>query len=143
MIMIQQQTMLDIADNTGAKLAMCIKVLGGSSSKGKFKRRVATVGYIIICAVKKTMGSGEVKNGQTIRRVVVEGINRVWKHVRPSQRNPQGGRIQKDAPIHVSNVMPLDPTTGKGTRVKFETRGDRKHRIAVGSGTDLGVTGKA
>ena len=96
-----------------------------------------------------TSGADRGKTGRVLRvitdkdRVVVEGINRVWKHVRPSQRNPQGGRIQKDAPIHVSNVMPLDPTTGKGTRVKFETRGDRKHRIAVGSGTDLGVTGKA
>ena len=94
-------------------------------------------------------GADKGKTGRVLRiladkdRVVVEGINRVWKHVRPSQRNPQGGRIQKDAPIHISNVMPLDPTTGKGTRVKFETRGDRKHRIAVGSGTDLGVTGKA
>ena len=75
-------------------------------------------------------------------RVIVEGINRVWKHVRPSQRSPQGGRIQKDAPIHISNVMPLDPTTGKGTRVKFETRDGVKHRIAVASGTDLGRTGK-
>jgi large subunit ribosomal protein L24 len=75
-------------------------------------------------------------------RVVVEGINRVWKHVRPSQRNPQGGRIQKDAPIHISNVMPLDPTTNKGTRVKFEVREGVKHRIATGSGADLGRTGK-
>jgi large subunit ribosomal protein L24 len=75
-------------------------------------------------------------------RVVVEGVNRVWKHVRPSQRNPQGGRIQKNAPIHVSNVMPLDPTTGKGTRVRFDMRDGRKHRIAVKSGTDLGPTGK-
>jgi large subunit ribosomal protein L24 len=75
-------------------------------------------------------------------RVVVEGINRVWKHVRPSQRYPQGGRIQKDAAIHISNVMPVDPSSGKGTRVKFETRDGRKHRIAVGSGTDLGATGK-
>ena len=75
-------------------------------------------------------------------RVVVEGVNRVWKHVRPSQRNPQGGRIQKDAPIHLSNVMPLDPTSGKGTRVKFQERDGRKHRIAVGSNTDLGATGK-
>jgi large subunit ribosomal protein L24 len=74
--------------------------------------------------------------------VVVEGINRVWKHVRPSQRNPQGGRIQKDAPIHLSNVMPLDPTTGKGTRVRFEMKDGVKHRIAVASGTDLGRTGK-
>ena len=52
--MIQQQTYLDIADNTGAKQAMCIKVLRGSSSKGKFKRKVAGVGDVIICAVKKT-----------------------------------------------------------------------------------------
>ena len=94
-------------------------------------------------------GADKGKTGRVLRvltdrdRVVIEGINRVWKHVRPSQRNPQGGRIQKDAPIHVSNVMPMDPTTGKGTRVKFEVREGKKHRVAVKSGTDLGVTGKA
>jgi large subunit ribosomal protein L24 len=93
-------------------------------------------------------GADRNKTGKVLRvltdkdRVVVEGVNRVWKHVRPSQRNPQGGRIQKNAPIHVSNVMPLDPTTGKGTRVRFEQRDGRKHRIAVKSGTDLGPTGK-
>jgi large subunit ribosomal protein L24 len=93
-------------------------------------------------------GADKGKVGKVLRvltgkdRVVVEGINRVWKHVRPSQRTPQGGRIQKDAPIHLSNVMPLDPTTGKGTRVKFEVRDGVKHRIAVASGTDLGRTGK-
>ena len=93
-------------------------------------------------------GADKGKVGKVLRvltgkdRVVVEGINRVWKHVRPSQRSPQGGRIQKDAPIHLSNVMPLDPTTGKGTRVKFEVRNGVKHRIAVASGTDLGRTGK-
>jgi large subunit ribosomal protein L14 len=69
--MIQQQTMLDIADNTGAKQAMCIKVLRGSSSKGKFKRKIANVGDVIICAVKKTSPAGEVKNGEIIRCVVV------------------------------------------------------------------------
>jgi large subunit ribosomal protein L24 len=93
-------------------------------------------------------GADKGKVGKVLRvlidkdRVVVEGINRVWKHVRPSQRNPQGGRIQKDNPIHISNVMPLDPTSGKGTRVRFEMKDGRKHRIAVGSGTDLGRTGK-
>jgi large subunit ribosomal protein L24 len=93
-------------------------------------------------------GADKGKSGKVLRvltnkdRVIVEGINRVWKHVRPSQRSPQGGRIQKDAPIHLSNVMPLDPTTGKGTRVKFSDKDGRKHRIAVGSGTDLGPTGK-
>lgn len=69
--MIQQQTYLDIADNTGAKQAMCIKVLGGSSSRGKFKRKVATIGDVIICAVKKALPAGEVKNGEIIRCVVV------------------------------------------------------------------------
>jgi large subunit ribosomal protein L24 len=93
-------------------------------------------------------GADKGKTGRVLRiitdknRVVVEGVNRVWKHVRPSQRNPQGGRIQKDAPIHLSNVMPLDPTTGKGVRVKFENRDGIKHRVAVGSNTDLGKTGQ-
>jgi large subunit ribosomal protein L24 len=87
--------------------------------------------------------SGRVLRVLTSRnRVVVEGINRVWKHVRPSQRNPQGGRIQKDAPIHISNVMPIDPTTGKGARMKYEIREGKKHRIAVGSGADMGTVGK-
>ncbi len=93
-------------------------------------------------------GADKGKTGRVLRviadqeRVIVEGINRVWKHVKPSQRNPQGGRIQKDAAIHISNVMPLDPTTGKGTRVKFEEKDGVKHRVAVGSGADLGRTGK-
>jgi large subunit ribosomal protein L14 len=71
--MIQQQSYVDIADNSGAKVAMCIKVLRGSSSKGKFKRKVAHVGDIIICAVKKAMpGADEnAKQGKIIRCVVV------------------------------------------------------------------------
>jgi large subunit ribosomal protein L24 len=94
-------------------------------------------------------GRDKGKTGRVLRvlvdkgRVVVEGVNRVWKHVRPSQRNPQGGRIQKDAAIHLSNVMPVDPgANGKGTRVRTEMRDGQKHRIAVKSGTDLGQIGK-
>jgi large subunit ribosomal protein L24 len=93
-------------------------------------------------------GADKGRTGRVLRvltdkdRVVVEGVNRVWKHVRPSQRNPQGGRIQKDAPIHLSNVQPLDPTSGKGTRIKFEVKDGVKHRVAVRSGADLGRTGK-
>ncbi len=93
-------------------------------------------------------GADRGKTGRVLRiltgkeRVVVEGVNRVWKHVRPSQRNPQGGRIQKDAAIHLSNVMPLDPSSGKGTRVRFEERDGRKHRVGVRGGADLGPTGK-
>ena len=93
-------------------------------------------------------GSDKGKTGKVLRvlgdknRVVVEGINRVWKHVRPSQRTPQGGRIQKDAAIHVSNVQPVDPSTGKGARVRFQSREGSKHRVTAG-GTDLHRLGKA
>ena len=92
-------------------------------------------------------GADKGKTGKVLRilgernRVVVEGINRVWKHVRPSQRHPQGGRIQKDAAIHISNVQPVDPSTGKGTRVKFSEVDGVKHRVAVKSGTSLGKIG--
>jgi large subunit ribosomal protein L24 len=94
-------------------------------------------------------GADKGKQGKVLKiltdkdRVLVEGVNRVWKHVKPSQRYPQGGRIQKDAAIHISNVQPLDLSTGKGTRVRFEVRDGHKHRIAVKSGTDLGRLGKA
>ena len=83
--------------------------------------------------------AGEAKGSE---KVIVEGVNRVWKHVRPSQRNPQGGRIQKDAPIAISNVMPVDPTTGKPTRIKFGDVDGKKHRLAVRGGADLGVVGR-
>jgi large subunit ribosomal protein L24 len=65
-------------------------------------------------------------------KVLVEGLNRVWKHVRPSQRNPQGGRIQKEAPMALAKVLPLDPTTGRPTRVKFRVVGTTKQRVARG-----------
>ena len=51
-----------------------------------------------------------------IDRVVVEGVNLRWKHRKPTQQNPQGERVQVECPIHASNVMLLDPQTGKGTR---------------------------
>lgn len=95
-----------------------------------------------------TTGADKGKTGRVLRimpdkdRVIVEGIARVWKHVRPSQRHPQGGRIQKDAAIHISNVMPIDPSTGKGTRVKFETREGKKVRVAAKSGTVLSTLTK-
>ena len=92
-------------------------------------------------------GGDKNKSGRVIEirnkdnRVVVEGINRVWKHVKPNQTNPQGGRIQKEAPIHMSNVMPVDPSTGKGTRVKSALKDGQKVRVAK-SGAELANTGK-
>ena len=104
--MIQQQTYLDIADNTGAKQAMCIKVLRGSSSRGKFKRKVATVGDVIICADKQAAPGGEVKQGEIIRCVIVRTkqptLRKDGSYVRfdknaavviDKENNPRGTRI--------------------------------------------------
>ncbi|WP_226038437.1 50S ribosomal protein L24 [Aquibacillus saliphilus] len=70
-------------------------------------------------------------------RVLVEGINVVKKHAKPSQENPQGGILNQEAPIHVSNVMPIDPKSGEPTRVGFEVRDGKKVRIAKKSGEAL------
>ena len=72
-------------------------------------------------------------------RVLVEGINLAHKHVRPSQRNPQGGRIRVEQPIHISNVLPVNPKSNKGTRIRFESdaKGNKK-RIAA-DGSDMGI----
>lgn len=61
--------------------------------------------------------------------VVVQGINLVYRHVRPSRKNPQGGRLQKEAPIHISNVLPVDPKTDRPSRVHFEIQRDETGRI--------------
>ncbi len=63
------------------------------------------------------------------RQVVVEGVNLVFRHIRPTRRNPQGGRIQKEAAIHLSNVLPFDAGEGKGQRVHFEVQYDSKGRV--------------
>jgi len=60
------------------------------------------------------------------QRVVVEGLNLAHKHVRPSQQNPQGGRIRVERPIHISNVLPVSTKTSKGSRVRFEVGKDGK-----------------
>jgi len=81
--------------------------------------------------------------------VVVEGVNMVYRHVRPSRRNPQGGRIRKEAPLHISNVLPFDSKAGRGSRVRFEVERDAagklisKRRVTVRSGTVLNVVSRA
>ncbi|MCE5186690.1 MAG: 50S ribosomal protein L24 [Planctomycetaceae bacterium] len=76
-------------------------------------------------------------------RVLVEGVNLAHKHIRPSQRNPQGGRIRVERPIHISNVLPVNPKTGKGTRVKVSTdaKGNKK-RLSV-DGSEIGTIRRA
>ena len=87
-------------------------------------------------------GDDKGKTGKVLRilddKVVVEGVNVVWKHLKPTQQAPKGGRIQKEAPIHIPKVQPVDPKTGKGVRVKFKTENGEKHRVAAKSGNDVG-----
>lgn len=75
--------------------------------------------------------------------VVVQGQNIAKRHVKPSRRNPQGGRISVEQPIHMSNVLPVNPKSGKGTRVRYKVADDgTKKRVAV-DGTEIGTVKKA
>ena len=67
--------------------------------------------------------------------MVVEGLNLRKRHMKPSQQNPEGGIVSFEAPIAASNVMLLDPSTGKPTRVRIQRNSDgSKDRVAVKSG---------
>jgi len=95
-------------------------------------------------------GDDKGKTGEVLRvnlagdKIVVQGINRVYRHLRPSRQHPQGGRIQKEMPIHISNVLPVDPKTNQATRVGFRTNENgAKERYARKSGESLGSVRKA
>jgi large subunit ribosomal protein L24 len=76
--------------------------------------------------------------------LVVEGVNRAYKHVRRSQKNPQGGRLSKEMPIPASNVMLLCPESNKPTRVGVRYLPDgSKERYAKKSGVSMGVIAPA
>jgi large subunit ribosomal protein L24 len=91
-------------------------------------------------------GKDKGKTGKIMRvlvehdRVVVEGINLVKRHTKPTPRNPSGGIIEREQPLHAGKVMPVDPKTGKPTRVRFTTlENGNKVRIAVKSGDEIPV----
>ena len=71
------------------------------------------------------------------QRVIVEGINMVSKSTKPSAKNPQGGIVKQEAPIHVSNVSLIDPKSGKATRVSIKHEGKNVVRIAKKSGEEI------
>ncbi len=90
-------------------------------------------------------GNARGKSGKVLKvyidreRIIVEGVNLIKRHTRPSQKNPQGGIVQREAPIHVSNVMLIDPKSSEITRtgmkvVKDETTG-KKRRMRVSKTT--------
>ncbi|MGK2860037.1 MAG: 50S ribosomal protein L14 [Thermoanaerobaculia bacterium] len=98
--MIQMQTWLDVADNTGAKLCQCIKVLGGTH------RRTATLGDIVVVAVKKALPTSELKEGSVAKGVIVR--------VKKNTRRSDGSYVRFD-----QNAIVFIDTEGnpKGTRI--------------------------
>ncbi|MUG73501.1 50S ribosomal protein L24 [Paenibacillus validus] len=86
-------------------------------------------------------GKDKGKKGRVIaayprqNRVLVEGVNMIKKHAKPSQANPQGGILTQEAPIHVSNVMLVDPISGQPTRIGYKVLDSgKKVRVAKKSG---------
>ncbi len=98
--MIQQQTMLDVADNSGAKKVMCIKVLGGS------KRRYASIGDIIVVSIKEAIPQAKVKKGEVARAVIVRTAREV--------KRPDGSYIRFDGNSAVLIDKDSEPI---GTRI--------------------------
>lgn len=93
-------------------------------------------------------GKDKGKKGKILRldldadKVVVEGVNLIKRHMRPTPKSPQGGILEKEAPIFASKVMPIDPKTGKGTRVRIG-KDDKGHKVRVGMSGDEIVAPKA
>ena len=89
-------------------------------------------------------GEDKGKTGRVLKvlisknRAVVEGINMVTKATKPNAKNPQGGLVKMEAPIHVSNLQLLDPKSGKPTRVGYKVKEDgKKVRISKKSGEEI------
>jgi large subunit ribosomal protein L24 len=97
---------------------------------------------VVVISGKDKGKTGKVKSVLAEEgRVLVEGVNLVKRHMRPTPRSPSGGILEREQPIAASKVMPVDPTTGKGTRVRFKTlENGKKIRIAVASGEEIPVT---
>ena len=98
--MIQQQSLMKVADNTGAKELMCIRVLGGTG------RRYASVGDIVVCAVKKAAPGGVVQKGDVVKAVVVRTVKEI--------RRADGSYIKFD---ENAAVIIKEDKTPKGTRI--------------------------
>ena len=98
--MIQQQTIMKVADNTGAKEMMCIRVLGGSG------RRYANIGDVVVCSVKKAAPGGLVKKGDVVRAVIVRSVKGI--------KRADGSNIKFD---ENAAVIIKDDKTPRGTRI--------------------------
>lgn len=86
--------------------------------------------------VRVIAGDHKGSEGKVVRvfrdknKAIIEGVNLVSKHTKPNAANPQGGIVQKEAPIHISNIALIDPKTKQTTRVGFRVEGDKKVRVS-------------
>jgi large subunit ribosomal protein L24 len=86
--------------------------------------------------VKVIAGDHKGAEGKILRvlreknKAVVEGVNMVSKHTKPSAKSPQGGIVKKEAPIHISNLALIDPKTKSATKVGVKVEGDKKVRVS-------------
>ncbi|ESU27310.1 50S ribosomal protein L24 [Flavobacterium limnosediminis JC2902] len=86
--------------------------------------------------VKVIAGDHKGAEGKILRvlreknKAIVEGVNMVSKHTKPSAKNPQGGIVKKEAPIHISNLSLIDPKTKSVTKVGVKVEGDKKVRVS-------------
>jgi large subunit ribosomal protein L24 len=105
-------------------------------------RRLLTGDTVVVVSGAHRGKTGKLKKfDASDDRVVIEGVNKRKRHIRPTPQRP-GGILEEEAPIHASNVMPVDPETGKPTRVRIEVRDGKKVRIAK-SGAALPAAQKA
>jgi large subunit ribosomal protein L24 len=101
--------------------------------------RVRKGDMVVVIAGKDKGKRGKVLRILTkIDRVVVERVAMVKRHTKPSQRNPQGGILEKEGSVHISNVMPVDPGSDKATRVKVKNDDGVRRRVGK-SGTVIEV----
>src|SRR5436189_23998 len=138
--MVQQETKLRVADNSGAREILVIRVKGGHH------RRYASVGDVITATVKQATPRGRVlRTEPRKRRLYVEGLNMVKRHQRPrsikdTQKGAEaGGIIEKEGPIHISNVMLLDPTDNKPTRIGVRMKDGKRERYSKRTGKEVDV----
>ncbi len=95
------------------------------------KLKIKSGDTVIVTAGDHKGTTGVVKSvDRDKNKAIVEGVNMVSKHTKPSAKNPQGGIVKKEAPIHISNLALVDPKTKTATRVGMRTEGDKKVRFA-------------
>lgn len=95
------------------------------------KLKIKTGDTVVVTAGDHKGSEGKVvKIDREKNKAIVEGINMVSKHEKPSAQNPQGGIVKKEAPIQISNLSLIDPKSGEPTRVGYEVRDGKKVRVA-------------